>query len=109
MTVKKSVSPRELNHLGQRRSVSITASLTPDYSLGNALRFMDQTAAKALKTGDSTDLNGTAREFRNSLGTLLTIFGAPATYALLARRAVPVVNTTKAQEAPAGHEALAAK
>jgi multidrug efflux pump len=74
VTVHESVSPRELNHFGQRRSVSITASLASDYSLGEALRFMDQTAAKVLKTGYSTDLNGTSREFRNSQGALVIVF-----------------------------------
>ncbi|MDP3709162.1 MAG: efflux RND transporter permease subunit, partial [Polaromonas sp.] len=72
--VHESVSPRELNHFGQRRSVSITASLAGDYSLGEALSFMDQTAAKVLKTGYSTDLNGTSREFRNSQGALAIVF-----------------------------------
>lgn len=72
--VRESVSPRELNHFGQRRSVSITASLAGDYSLGEALKFMDQTAAKVLKTGYSTDLNGTSREFRNSQGALAIVF-----------------------------------
>ncbi|MDO8718607.1 MAG: efflux RND transporter permease subunit, partial [Polaromonas sp.] len=72
--VSESVSPRELNHFGQRRSVSITASLAGDYSLGEALSFMDQTAAKVLKTGYSTDLNGTSREFRNSQGALVIVF-----------------------------------
>ncbi|HEX2546167.1 MAG TPA: efflux RND transporter permease subunit [Ramlibacter sp.] len=72
--VRESVSPRELNHFGQRRSVSITASLTPEYSLGQALTFMDQTAAKVLKTGYTTELNGTSREFRNSQGALAIVF-----------------------------------
>ena len=72
--VRESVSPRELNHFGQRRSVSITASLAPDYSLGEALTFMDATAAKVLKTGYSTDLNGTSREFKNSKGALGIVF-----------------------------------
>jgi multidrug efflux pump len=72
--VRESVSPRELNHFGQRRSVSITASLSPDYSLGQALVFMDQTAAKVLKTGYTTELNGTSREFRNSQGALAVVF-----------------------------------
>jgi multidrug efflux pump len=72
--VSESVSPRELNHFGQRRSVSITASLASDYSLGEALSFMDQTAAKVLKTGYSTELNGTSREFRNSKGALAIVF-----------------------------------
>ena len=72
--VRESVSPRELNHFGQRRSVSITASLAADYSLGEAIKFMDQIAAKVLKTGYSTDLNGTSREFRNSQGALAIVF-----------------------------------
>jgi multidrug efflux pump len=71
---RESVSPRELNHFGQRRSVSITASLGGDYSLGEALNFMNQTAGKVLKTGYSTELNGTSREFRNSQGALVVVF-----------------------------------
>jgi multidrug efflux pump len=72
--VRESVSPRELNHFGQRRSVSITASLSGDYSLGEAITFMNQTASKVLKTGYSTDLNGTSREFKNSQGALAIVF-----------------------------------
>jgi multidrug efflux pump len=72
--VRESVSPRELNHFGQRRSASITASLAPDYSLGEALTFMEQTAAKVLKPGYTTELNGTSREFRKSQGALAIVF-----------------------------------
>ena len=72
--VRESVSPRELNHFGQRRSVSITASLSADYSLSEALSFMNQTAGKVLKPGYSTDLNGTSREFKNSQGALAIVF-----------------------------------
>jgi multidrug efflux pump len=71
---RESVSPRELNHFGQRRSVTITANLSPDYSLGEALTFMDATATKVLKTGYTTDLNGTSREFRKSQGALALVF-----------------------------------
>jgi multidrug efflux pump len=72
--VRESVSPRELNHFGQRRSVSITANLAPDYSLGEALKFMDETAAKVLKPGYTTELNGTSREFKKSQGALVIVF-----------------------------------
>lgn len=74
VNVKESVSPRELNHFGQRRSVTITANLSPDYSLGEALKFMDDTAAKVLKPGYTTDLNGTSREFKSSQGALGIVF-----------------------------------
>jgi multidrug efflux pump len=72
--VREAVAPRELNHFSQRRSVSITANLAPDYSLGQALDFLDATAAKLLKPGYSTDLNGTSREFKNSQGSLVIVF-----------------------------------
>ncbi|MDP3618598.1 MAG: efflux RND transporter permease subunit [Ramlibacter sp.] len=72
--VRESVSPRELNHFGQRRSVSITANLAPDYSLGQALTFMDATAASVLKPGYTTELNGTSREFKKSQGALAIVF-----------------------------------
>ncbi|MGP1628608.1 MAG: efflux RND transporter permease subunit [Giesbergeria sp.] len=74
VTVRESVSPRELNHFGQRRSVTITANLSPEYSLGQALTFMDQTAAQVLQPGYTTDLNGTSREFRSSQGALGVVF-----------------------------------
>ena len=72
--VREAVSPRELNHFNQRRSVSITANLAPGYSLGEALQFMDATASKILKTGYSTELNGVSREFRSSSGALGLVF-----------------------------------
>ena len=72
--VRESVAPRELNHFGQRRSVTITANLAPDYSLGEALTFMDATAATVLKPGYTTELNGTSREFKNSQGALVIVF-----------------------------------
>ncbi|MDB5912881.1 MAG: putative inner rane transporter, partial [Ramlibacter sp.] len=74
VTARETVSPRELNHFGQRRAVAITANLAPDYSLGQALDYMNATAAKVLKPGYTTDLNGTSREFRNSQGALAIVF-----------------------------------
>jgi multidrug efflux pump len=68
------VVPRDLNHFGQRRSASLTANLSPDYALGEALAFMDATAAKVLPPGYTTDLNGQSREFRNSSGSLAVVF-----------------------------------
>ncbi|ARN21288.1 efflux RND transporter permease subunit [Piscinibacter gummiphilus] len=74
VNVRESVSPRELNHFNQRRSVSLTANLAPGYSLGEALDFMDATAAKVLKPGYSTELNGVSREYRSSSGALGLVF-----------------------------------
>ncbi len=72
--LRETVSPRELNHFNQRRSVSITASLAPELALGEALAFMDQTAARILPAGYATELNGVSREFRASSGALGVVF-----------------------------------
>ena len=72
--VREAVSPRELNHFNQRRSVTITANLTPGYSLGEALKFMDEAAARVLPVGYATELNGVSREFKSSSGSLGLVF-----------------------------------
>ncbi len=72
--IREVVVPRELNHFGQRRSATITANLSAEYSLGEALTFMDATAKSVLKPGYATDLNGTSREFRKSADSLTLVF-----------------------------------
>ena len=72
--IREAVSPRELNHFNQRRSVTITANLGPGYSLGEALKFMDEAAARVLPAGYSTELNGVSREFKASSGSLGLVF-----------------------------------
>jgi len=72
--IREVVVPRELNHFGQRRSASITSNLSADYSVGEALDFMDATAKKVLKPGYATDLNGSSREFRKSADSLSLVF-----------------------------------
>jgi len=74
VTTREVVVPRELNHFGQRRSASITANIGAGYSLGEALTFMEETAAEILPAGYATDLNGQSREFRNSSGSLALVF-----------------------------------
>ena len=72
--LREVVVPRELNHFGQRRSATITSNLSVDYSVGEALDFMDATARKVLKPGYATDLNGSSREFRKSADSLTLVF-----------------------------------
>ncbi|UCV20337.1 efflux RND transporter permease subunit [Ferribacterium limneticum] len=73
--VKETISPRELNHFGQRRAVTITANLAPGYTLGEALTFMDGVANQVLKPGYAADYNGQSREFRQSSSSLAFTFG----------------------------------
>lgn len=72
--LREIVVPRELNHFGQRRAATITSNLSADYSVGEALDFMDATARKVLPPGYATDLNGASREFRKSADSLTLVF-----------------------------------
>jgi multidrug efflux pump len=74
LKVDESLAPRELNHFGQRRAVTIRANLAPGYTLGEALKFLDATAQKHFKQGYVSDLNGQSREFRDSSSSLTLTF-----------------------------------
>lgn len=74
VTITETVTARELNHFGQRRAVTITASLTPGTSLGEALDFFEQAARRHLKPGYAVDYNGQTREFKQSSSTLFVTF-----------------------------------
>ena len=74
VTVDETVSPRELNHFGQRRAVTITANLTPGYTMGEALKFMEEVAGRSLPPGYAIDYAGQSREFKTSSASLALTF-----------------------------------
>ena len=71
--IEETVAPKELNHFNKLRSATLTATLAPNYSIGEALAFLDEAAAH-LPPGVVTDLNGQSREFRTSTGGLYITF-----------------------------------
>jgi multidrug efflux pump len=72
--VDETVSPRELNHFGQRRAVTLTANLAPGYTMGEALAFLEATARASLPPGFATDTSGQTREFKTSTASLALTF-----------------------------------
>jgi multidrug efflux pump len=74
VSASEAVSPRELNHFGQRRAVTITANLAPGTSLGEAVEFLEASARKHLPAGYAVDYNGQTREFKQSSTALMTTF-----------------------------------
>lgn len=64
--IDEKVAPKELNHFNRLRSATISANIAPGYSLGEALDFMEQSAAEVLTEGAQTALDGQSREFRES-------------------------------------------
>ena len=56
------------------RSVTVTATLAPGYTLGQALASMQEVARKVLPPTAQTDLNGQSREFRDSSSDIYFVF-----------------------------------
>ena len=72
--VRETVAPKELNHFNRQRAAVISANVTPGYTLGDALSFMDQTVTEVLGADASTALDGQSREFRESGASLYVTF-----------------------------------
>ena len=72
--VKEAVGPRELNHYNRVRAATITASLAPGFTLGEAIDSLNRLAREVLPRGSSTDLAGESRELEESGSSLYFAF-----------------------------------
>ncbi|MGH7569146.1 MAG: efflux RND transporter permease subunit, partial [Gemmatimonadales bacterium] len=68
------VGPRQLNHHDRVRSFTLSASLAPGFTLGQAIDSLNAAAAAVLPPGSTVDLAGESREFRESGSTLYFAF-----------------------------------
>jgi multidrug efflux pump len=68
--VEERIGPRQLNHHDRVRSFTLSASLAPGFTLGEALDSLGAAAEAVLPAGSTVDLAGESREFRES-GTAL--------------------------------------
>ncbi len=73
--VDEGVGPRSINHFNRIPSFTLTASLVPPFSQGEALDSLDRIAKRVLPPGSTTALAGDSREFRESGGALYFAFG----------------------------------
>jgi multidrug efflux pump len=73
-SVQEGVGPRELNHFQRVRSATITASLAPGFTLGEALDSLTSIAGQVLPKGSSTALAGESRELEESGSALYFAF-----------------------------------
>jgi len=70
--VEERIGPRQLNHHDRVRSFTLSASMAPGFTLGQALDSLNAAAAKVLPAGSNVELAGESREFRES-GTALYV------------------------------------
>ena len=75
ITTKETAAPKELNRFDRMRSVTISASLAPGYSLGEALDYLDNLAITSLPPEARISYAGQSREFRDSSSSLMITFG----------------------------------
>ncbi|MGH7574253.1 MAG: efflux RND transporter permease subunit [Longimicrobiales bacterium] len=72
--IEERVGPRQLNHHDRVPSFTLSASLAPGFTLGQALDSLNVAAAEVLPPGTTTDLAGESRELRESSNALYFAF-----------------------------------
>jgi multidrug efflux pump len=74
VTIEETVAPRELNHFNKLRSATISATLAPGATLGEALAALDAAAERVLPPSIQVDYGGLSREFRSTSASLALTF-----------------------------------
>ncbi|HEY0242618.1 MAG TPA: efflux RND transporter permease subunit [Gemmatimonadaceae bacterium] len=72
--VEERIGPRQLNHFNRVRSFTLSASMAPGFTLGEALDSLNARAAQVLPAGSTVELAGESREFKESGGALFFAF-----------------------------------
>ncbi|WP_374632048.1 efflux RND transporter permease subunit [Ferrovibrio sp.] len=74
VTVRESLTARELTRMGQIRAADITANVAAGYSEGEALAQLEAAARMVLPPGAQIDYNGQSREFKQASGDIYFTF-----------------------------------
>jgi multidrug efflux pump len=82
--VEERIGPRQLNHYDRVRSFTLSASMAPGFTLGQALDSLNAAAREVLPAGSTVDLAGESREFRESGGALYFAFALALIFVFMA-------------------------
>lgn len=74
VNLTESIQPPSLNHFQELRSATLQASLPPGYTIGMALKYINQVAKNTLPKDIKIDLSGTSRQFVEESGKMTTTF-----------------------------------
>ena len=74
-TLQDQAGPSQLNRYNRTRAVTISANLAPDYTLGEALDYLENIIRSELPETAQIDYRGESRDLRESSGSLLFTFG----------------------------------
>jgi multidrug efflux pump len=75
LITENTAGPAQLNRYNRLRALTITSNLADNYSLGEALDFLDQTARAALPETAQIDYKGESLEYKEASGDLYFTFG----------------------------------
>ncbi len=74
VSIEQNVGPRSLNHFQQLRAATISASLAPGYTEGQAVQFFEQAARKVMPSNMQYDWGGATRQFIQATGKMAALF-----------------------------------
>lgn len=72
--IEETVAPKELVRFNQLRSATITALPASGYSLGDALKVLEDATARVLPSSVQVDYSGQSREFKQSGASIFLVF-----------------------------------
>jgi len=75
VVIGEAAGPQELNRVDRLRSITVQASLTPGYPLGEAIADLERLAKDALPNDAVVSWQGESREFKESSNSLYFTFG----------------------------------
>ncbi|MCC5793602.1 MAG: efflux RND transporter permease subunit [Chromatiales bacterium] len=64
--LEETAGPRQLNRFDRLRSITLSASLAPGYSLGEALRYLEDLIAEEIPEGVRIAFDGESRQFKEA-------------------------------------------
>jgi multidrug efflux pump len=74
VSIEEFAGPGELNRFNRMRAITISASLAPGYTQGEALDYLDTLARETLPAGAQIDYRGESREFKEAISNLMFTF-----------------------------------
>jgi multidrug efflux pump len=74
VTLSEVAEPGSLNRFNRLRAITLSANLEPEYTLGEALDWMERTAAEELPEIAQIDFKGQSREYQKAGGAVLFTF-----------------------------------
>jgi len=75
VTLEDTAGPSSLNRYNRLRAVTISANLTPGYTLGEALEYFEGIIREELPENAQIDYKGESLEYREASGSLLVTLG----------------------------------